>query len=73
MADQEPSVRLDFIRSSFYLDNRGQPVNGFEVGITLLPWNEAVTFNWPTNNAEQITAEANKYLAERVKLSELLG
>jgi hypothetical protein len=65
------SWSVDYVRSTTYLDNRNLPVKGFEVGITLHPFEDAITLELPTDDPDKIAAAAQQALDRRVKLQEM--
>jgi hypothetical protein len=69
----EPRWRVDFTRSAFYLDARNNPVNGYEVGITLIPYGDTYTVNVPDTKPATIAAVADELLENRIALDEMSG
>lgn len=67
----EPSWKLDYVNSRYYLDERGNAVQGYEVGIMLLPYNSPITFNVPDDEPTLIAQIAQERLDRRVKLEEM--
>ena len=64
---------VDHTQPTFYQDNHGRPVRGFQVDITLVKWNEGHELRVPSLDVEVIQAEAAKLLAKREALARLSG
>jgi hypothetical protein len=64
---------IDRTAPAFYLDNRGNPVRGYQVSVTLTQWQEGHDLFVPSLEAEVIKAAADKLLAQRQALAKLSG
>ena len=68
MADQ---YIVDRTRATTYLDNHNDPVEGYEVYVTLIQWDEGHRFNVPKLDDELIDKRALELVAAREKLDAL--
>lgn len=65
------SYTVEWTRPTFYLDNAGQGVSGFQVRITMHPWNEARDIVVKDDTPEAIKVEAEKHVLRREALDKL--
>lgn len=49
-----PSYKVEWVRPTVYLDNAGFAVEGYQVRITIYPWNEGRDLKMKDANAEAI-------------------
>jgi len=67
------SYKVEYIRPTVYLDNAGFAVTGYQVRITIFPWNEARDLNVPDTAPETIHPKAVEEISKRAALDELTG
>ena len=65
------SYTVDWIRPTVDLDNAGQAVSGFQVRITILPWNEARDLFVKEATNKEIAKVAEKAVREREGVDKL--
>jgi len=56
-----------------YLDNAGQPVNGFRVDFTIAEFDEGHSINVPKQDPAEIDRRIKALIADRKKLASLGG
>lgn len=62
---------IDHTAPTVYLDKFGKVVNGFQVSVTLLDFNEAHLLNVPTLEPDTVKAAIKKLLDDRNSLASL--
>ena len=67
------SYTVDWIRPTVDLDNAGQAVTGFQVRITILPWNEARDLFVKEATSKAIAKVAEKAVRDREAVGSLVG
>lgn len=65
------TYKIDHTAPTVYLDKFGKVVNGFQVSVTLLDFNEAHLLSVPSLDPETVKAEIKKLLDDRKALDNL--
>lgn len=65
------SYSVEWTRPTVYLDNAGAAVKGYQVRITLYPWNEARDIELPDATPEAIAKLAEIEVKKRANLDKL--
>jgi len=64
---------IDHTQDTFYLDNHGRPVRGFQVDVTLVKWNEGHVLMLPNLDTETVQAAVQALITKREALARLSG
>lgn len=65
------SYTVDWIRPTMFLDNAREATNGFQVRITMMPWNEARDLYLVNATDKEIAKAAEQAVREREAVGKL--
>ena len=65
--------KIERTQNSIYIDEGGQPVNGYVVYIRFFKWSEVHSFNVPILDPVTIKQAADNFIETRTKLDALGG